>query len=199
MFTLLAHLKYSFSHINSKDWHWKIVSLIWGKRASRGSACPYYWFKLPTSLLILLIGGIIMIIWMFFRGLTIVFMWIGGYQFKRDFKNPDHAVTERYSYSDYKERKDGSYIRFAPWQYLIIPIALVVIWYLGFVNQKLALTILLVITALTIVTLLAYVLSKGWKNQYVQQARNNVSDAWHRVCPPLYIDGEKDYHPHFDD
>src|SRR4030065_1364841 len=170
MFKILVTLKDKLSHINAKTWHYQATLLIFGKKAE-GKACTYYWFKLPLSLIVLLIVAIIAVFFLSIRGLIILLAWFFGYRFRGEFLDMDNGVTSSWSYTDYKERKNGSSYKIAPWELLIFPFAVWLVWLLAIVHPNIGITILIGLGVLTAVTILIYFFTASLKFPLVVQAR----------------------------
>lgn len=190
MISMLSKLKYRLSHITSKSWHWRASHFVWSEK-SQGKACTHYWVKLPLALLALLVLVVLAFLYSVWRVLVVAFVWLIGFRYNEDILDFDWGVSDKYNYDAYKQRKDESYKRFAPWEYVVVLLVILTIGYFVFVNQALGIIILkyglVLLASVAVLVALVYTLTAGWKDDRIVRARQNVSAAWHRVCPPLVV------------
>jgi hypothetical protein len=187
MMKMLIKVKDRLSHVSADSWHWKITKEIFGSKA-HGKTCTYYWFKVPLSMLALTALVIITFLYHTCRIITVVVMWFFGRTFNANISNLDMGVTEGYNYTDYKEHRDGSRYRIAPWEIALFPVLAWLVWFLAVVHPQAGKIALLVVAAVVTVMVLIYLISVTWKFVPIARARAEVKAAWDKVCPPLYID-----------
>jgi len=186
MFKLLEQLKHRLSHVRAGSWHWKATKRIFESYAY-GKACTYYWFKLPLSLLALLI---ITVVWVVISALGVLYVvlgWICGFRLGGKVFDTNHSVLESLNYYDYKERPDGTKARFAPWEIILIPVLIWLVWFLAFVRSDIGKITLYMLVGILSGSLIVYFITASWKLPLIVQARANVRAAWDKICPVLVV------------
>ena len=185
MLSLLSRVKDSLSHVKASTWHYKAVHEIWGWRANEGKACTYYWFKLPTSLLALLMLIIL-------GAIITVAAWFVG-------RTPTWFKTEDPYLTDYKRElcypygytSKGKKRHVMPWWFGLVALFAGVFYYLAIANPVVGLITISVIGSMIggvlILALLVFGITKNWNTPGAANARAKVKTAWDRACPPLVV------------
>jgi len=189
---MITKLKYRLGHVSDKSWHWKVTEFVYGRRA-QGKACTYYWFKVPTSVIAYAALAAVASVLQGVRILYIVVAWIFGYRFIGKLFDLDDEITCQRNFTDYKERPDGTRFRFAPWEYLLLPLS---VWVLGtlifeYFDMTVKIIAWLVATSVvfSVATLTLFILSAVWQHPPFVRARARAVSAWNRACLPLVVEG----------
>lgn len=178
-------LKARLSHIKPTSWHYRAVTEIWGaQRLLNSKACAYWWVKLPTSLLVYAMMSVLLgIIW----GVG----WFAGY-------HPNFHDGPRPNYP-YKERPDGTRVRFAPYQ-IAIPFAILgMLYYLVVYNPMLGMILLSIglwaigtATVIALIVLVLVGLYRIWTSAPTLGIRETLATLWDKACPILVVDEPSD-------
>lgn len=187
----IVALKDRLSRVNPKSWHYKMVDDVWGTKAA-GKACTYYWFKLPLAALAFALFVIITFVGS-----------IGGLIFgylPTMVPAPKNPVTgfQEVPYGTgtffypYKTLPNGRKMPLAVWEVILLAGVGFVLYYLGFMDQELGLTILIWVLSIAIgaavVFGVIFAVSASWKNPLIARARSNLVATWNKVCPELVIE-----------
>jgi len=181
---MVNNLKNRFSHVSADSWHWELTETFLGEKA-QGKACTYYWFKLPLALTLYAITVICAVLQFACRAVFIAMAWFLGFRFRGKVFGD---VTDDRNYQKYKVRRDGSKSRFAPWELILIPISAWWFWLAAIVYPDVGKAMLLALVIATILTVLIYFVTKGWKYPPIVKARASVDTVWAKACPPLVIE-----------
>lgn len=185
--TMLSALKYNLSHIPQDSLRWQLVTKALGKRRAKGKACNFYWFKLPASIIWLFLVTLYNIsLRVLSRALTVGAAWFAGYDFEEPFF--DFSIdTLGDHYREYKQRADGSYRPFAPYQIVLPLLTAWLLYYLIFTNPSLGITVALWTSRAAIFVLTIFLIALGSKNPDVKKAKMRAKAAWNKACPTLEV------------
>lgn len=173
MFAHIRRLKERLGTVRKRSWHFQATEMVWGSRASGGKACTYYWVKLQSSLVYIIL---IFSVSYFIIGPIMLFLgfYPGFYPWAKD-----EEAGNNFNY-DYKRLPGGRRMPFAPWEAAASLGVLAGIYYLAFVNPDLGIMILGLGLIIAACCALAYAVIKS-------PIRKFIARVWDKACPPLVV------------
>lgn len=122
------------SVIKESSWHWKITRTTFGKHAY-GKVVTYYFIKVPLSLVGHALALAILVGLIAIRAIVALVFWFVGYTIDDldSITDIDIDIGMLYLYTDYKHRRNGTKMRFAPWEFTVLLLSpLVACWIVVF-------------------------------------------------------------------
>ena len=171
----LKWLKRRLSRVREDSWHYRLTAQLWDndeKKLSRSKACTYYWVKLPSTMIAASL---------FFGAIFILVMplgWIAGFR---------PVIDEHDLFLPYKTTKSGKKRLVAPWQVLLVGLALGSLYYLALINQSAGMIALVVSVGIVMIALLAVLLWKLFASRYARWFYHKTGYLWGYFCPQLTV------------
>lgn len=183
MLTLLSNVKNKLSHVKETTWHYKAVKSVWGWNTG-GKACTYYWFKLPSSFVVLgalmVLGAIITVIsWFFGQTPT----WIKPTDPELEY----YHKSSSYLFYPHGATSKGKRRHILPWWFGAAGGVILGIYYLAVMQPAIGLIVAVVALAVLILGGAIYLLANNWDSPGLTNARANLKAAWDKACPPLEV------------
>jgi len=182
-------LKHRLSHPKENSLHFQATKTFWSNN-TYGKACTYYWFKLPTALLLWTVACI--------------FLFVGSvigafFGFVSSLFEPGEERLRWYHktqwFYPYKTLPSGRRIPVAPWEIAVIVAVCYAIYYLALVDQGAGKVSLLVLVGVAVFCSIVFAISKSWRHPLLVGTRSGVSRswnmaraAWNKVCPELEVE-----------
>ncbi len=188
---LIEHLKNSLSHVKETRLDYKLVEYIWGESASRGKACSYYWVKIPSSVLFLILAIVL-------ASAVTAIGWFFGH-IPTWFETEDPYLTnyikvrrEKAAFYPYRYTSKGKRMHIVPWQVVTGLGVLGILYYLSIRNQdagsEVGIVAGVVVAAFVGLAVLCFLIVMLWQNSFTAGIRNRIGDTWDKACPPLVIE-----------
>lgn len=186
MLNPLSWLKHRLSHVRESSWHFQLVKEIWKAGAYDSKACSYYWFKIPSSLLLLCLGILIM-------GLIIIVAgFLGFVPTVFETKSPLMRSRKDGVFYPYKTLPSSKRLPIAPWEIAAMIVVLYGIYDLAVIDQQLGFWVMSVGMSLTALAMVVYLIYKIWRLSFFVNLRSkagfSASQTWDGVCPKLVVD-----------
>lgn len=173
----ITPLKERLSHINEASWHYQAVKSMWPRKVTHNpKSCKYWWWYVPSALLIM---GFIYA----FGGIIWLFSGFAGFRMKFE-DNPGPQGSDMFY--PYKENKKGRKVLIAPWEVAVVLLVLFVL-YSMVQSPAIALWGLNAVGILAVLVAVLFILFRGWKSQISRDIRMIIAAWWDKACPALIV------------
>lgn len=194
----ITGIKGRLAHVKETSWRYKLATLIWPEeKVNSSKACKFYWVIIPSSAILSILAGIL------FALVTSVGWFLGSTPTLIDNTNPSKGEKPSSQAGFYKYKyspRRGKFRRFAPWQYVMMLLVVVLTMTSIFSGKATAggsavltfFTHNLVIwfgswwwtLALGALALLGF----WWLGRTISSNRKRLSAVWNRLCPDLVVE-----------
>lgn len=191
----IAQMKARLARVRVGSFRYKMTKTVWSERRLQNArACSFYWWYMPSSAVAVFLLGIAYVLWLIATYLFVVpLAWLAGFTPERQVltdtvQGPDATNEWRwhggYGYDPVAKKRRV----IAPQHVVLGVVAGAIITWFIYENRgdipwaEMAFISAVVVGTISAVTALGYAIT-----------RKSVKENWHKICPPLQVEGAEDY------